>query len=218
MHLKKLLFHIVALDAYCLLEVYDSFELHCGQMGIPFYDVCLEVQHFPHHSPQKNVKGPPQKVICIVKILNYYLIIFSNIFLQPRVNYGTILNDDTHETKSKKYLPFKNHNVPKNQYAQHLNNPLKPKCMEQVNRPHYNTQKTISQFAQQEYQAVHKFRVVCDSLLGGLSNKLRICGCDCVHVAFDQDGERAAKQALNENRILLTRNKGYLKVKFLDKT
>lgn len=53
----------------------------------------------------------------------------------------------------------------------------------------------------------HKWRVVCDSMLGGLSSKLRMCGVDCVHVLFDQGGDDSAKLAMQENRILLTRNK-----------
>ncbi|XP_067212530.1 exonuclease mut-7 homolog [Linepithema humile] len=59
----------------------------------------------------------------------------------------------------------------------------------------------------------HKWRVVCDSMLGGLSSKLRMCGVDCVHVLFDQGGDDSAQLAMRENRILLTRNKNYEKFK-----
>lgn len=62
------------------------------------------------------------------------------------------------------------------------------------------------------YKKIHTWRVVCDSMLGGLTNKLRMCGCDCVHFAFDQGGERSVKLAMREKRVFLTRNKGYLKV------
>ncbi|EZA46919.1 hypothetical protein DMN91_004839 [Ooceraea biroi] len=57
----------------------------------------------------------------------------------------------------------------------------------------------------------HTWRVVCDSMLGGLSSKLRMCGVDCVHVLFDQGGDDSAKLAMRENRVLLTRNKNYEK-------
>jgi len=61
----------------------------------------------------------------------------------------------------------------------------------------------------------HKWRVVCDSMLGGLSSRLRMCGVDCVHVLFDQGGEDSAKLARHENRVLLTRNKNYEKVRYI---
>lgn len=59
----------------------------------------------------------------------------------------------------------------------------------------------------------HTWRVVCDSMLGGLSSKLRMCGVDCVHVLFDQGGDDSAQLAMRENRILLTRNKNCEKVR-----
>lgn len=59
----------------------------------------------------------------------------------------------------------------------------------------------------------HTWRVVCDSMLGGLSSKLRMCGIDCIHVLFDQGGDDSARLAMRENRILLTRNKNYEKVR-----
>lgn len=62
--------------------------------------------------------------------------------------------------------------------------------------------------------AAHMWRVVCDSMLGGLSSKLRMCGVDCVHVLFDQGGDDSAKLAMRENRVLLTRNKNYERVRF----
>jgi len=59
----------------------------------------------------------------------------------------------------------------------------------------------------------HTWRVVCDSMLGGLSSKLRMCGIDCIHVLFDQGGDDSARLAMRENRILLTRNKNYERVR-----
>lgn len=59
----------------------------------------------------------------------------------------------------------------------------------------------------------HTWRVVCDSMLGGLSSKLRMCGIDCIHVLFDQGGDDSARLAMRENRILLTRNKSYERVR-----
>lgn len=59
----------------------------------------------------------------------------------------------------------------------------------------------------------HTWRVVCDSMLGGLSSKLRMCGINCIHVLFDQGGDDSARLAMRENRILLTRNKSYERVR-----
>lgn len=59
----------------------------------------------------------------------------------------------------------------------------------------------------------HTWRVVCDSMLGGLSSKLRMCGIDCIHVLFDQGGDDSARLAMRENRILLTRNKNCERVR-----
>lgn len=75
-----------------------------------------------------------------------------------------------------------------------------------LNRQHYK------QIIKRESIPVHQWRVVCDSMLGGLTSKLRMCGCDCVHLAFDQRGERSVQVALYEKRVLLTRNKEYLRV------
>jgi hypothetical protein len=61
----------------------------------------------------------------------------------------------------------------------------------------------------------HQWRVVCDSMLGGLSSRLRMCGVDCVHVLFDQSGEDSVKLAKHENRVLLTREENYEKVRYI---
>lgn len=58
----------------------------------------------------------------------------------------------------------------------------------------------------------HKWRVVCDSMIGGLLNKLRMCGCDCIVTGFDKNIERFAQIAVTDNRVLLTRNKNYLQL------
>ena len=55
--------NITALDAYCLLEIYATLEIQCEHLDIPFYDVCLEVQHTPHQLPERNMRKPTQKVV-----------------------------------------------------------------------------------------------------------------------------------------------------------
>ncbi|XP_066592164.1 exonuclease mut-7 homolog [Prorops nasuta] len=49
-----------ALDAYCLLEVYDVLKTHCLQMDIPFYDITMETNK-PPKSPMRNSKSNTQK-------------------------------------------------------------------------------------------------------------------------------------------------------------
>ncbi|EFN78697.1 Probable exonuclease mut-7-like protein [Harpegnathos saltator] len=59
--------------------------------------------------------------------------------------------------------------------------------------------------------AAHTWRVVCDTMLGGLSSRLRMCGVDCVHVLFDEGGNESANLAMVEHRFLLTRHRNYQK-------
>lgn len=83
---------------------------------------------------------------------------------------------------------------------------------EKMNRSESSIQSRVQQY-QGNPVAAHKWRVVCDSMLGGLSSKLRMCGVDCVHVLFDQGGDDSARLAMRENRILLTRNKNFERVR-----
>lgn len=38
---------MAALDAYCLLEIYNVLAEYSRDMDIPFEDICSEVQHMP---------------------------------------------------------------------------------------------------------------------------------------------------------------------------
>lgn len=56
-------YNIIALDAYCLLEIYATLEIQCEHLEIPFDDACLELQHIPFKSSsQKNIRRLAQKV------------------------------------------------------------------------------------------------------------------------------------------------------------
>ena len=59
----------------------------------------------------------------------------------------------------------------------------------------------------------HEWRVVCDSMLGGLAKQLRMCGCNCIHIEYDRGGDHSIKVAFSENRVLLTRNGCYQRVR-----
>lgn len=61
-------------------------------------------------------------------------------------------------------------------------------------------------------QPAHEWRVVCDSMLGGLARQLRMCGCDCVYVEFDRRGDQSAKIAVRQKRVFLTRGGAYDRV------
>lgn len=76
--------------------------------------------------------------------------------------------------------------------------------------------KSRSQSVQLHHDPIiaHTWRVVCDSMLGGLSNRLRMCGVDCVHVLFDEGGNESATLAMVEHRFLLTRHRNYQKVSY----
>ncbi|XP_020281689.1 exonuclease mut-7 homolog isoform X3 [Pseudomyrmex gracilis] len=136
-----------ALDAYCLLEIYDVLREFSLNMEIPFDDICAEIQHIRH----TQIKGNTNKFVPV--------------------------NKNEPDIRSK----MKQNEVNTNGQS--------------VSRQH-------------EFSiAAHTWRVVCDSMLGGLSIKLRMCGVDCMHMLFDQGGDDSAKLAMRENRVFLTRNK-----------
>lgn len=54
-----------ALDAYCLLEVWDELAVICIARNIPFFEICGELQHLPHQSPSKPMKKAKEKALGI---------------------------------------------------------------------------------------------------------------------------------------------------------
>ncbi|XP_015124097.1 exonuclease mut-7 homolog [Diachasma alloeum] len=50
-----------ALDAYCLLEVWDALAVMCLGREIPLFEICGELQHLPHQSPSKPMKKPKER-------------------------------------------------------------------------------------------------------------------------------------------------------------
>ncbi|CAK9829011.1 Exonuclease mut-7 homolog [Anthophora retusa] len=190
-----------ALDAYCLLEVYVALEAQCEHLDIPFHDICFEIQHIPHHSPKKNIKIPAKKPYEI---------------------------QNKASNHSKQYNLHKNlppwYQKPKHENAQYFNKlqklrstysnePLYDNALKYVRERNYQSrsQGICQQMIRPKYTPAHNWRVVCDSMLKELTSQLRMCGCDCIHIEFDRDGEKSAKLAMRENRVLLTRKKGYLR-------
>lgn len=60
----------------------------------------------------------------------------------------------------------------------------------------------------------HGWKVVCDSMLGGVSKSLRMCGVDSIYVEGDVGGERCGEIAENESRVMLTQGFGSMRVIF----
>ncbi|XP_031776933.1 exonuclease mut-7 homolog [Nasonia vitripennis] len=56
-------------------------------------------------------------------------------------------------------------------------------------------------------------RFVCDAMLAGLARQLRKCGVDCVFFEHDRGGDHSFRTALDERRILLTRNGNFERFK-----
>ncbi|XP_076386232.1 exonuclease mut-7 homolog isoform X2 [Megachile rotundata] len=187
-----------ALDAYCLLEIYGVLEKQCERLDIPFLEICTEIQHIPHRSPKRNTKKatPNQTSTKPARSEN---------FQQPR-----------HQNKQEyPNRPIRSNNPrhpnTANGPVAHLRNQQFANKPNHIRRENSMIETSQNQIKINEFQVpAHKWRVVCDSMLGGLTSKLRMCGCDCAHVGFDQNGERSLKIAVNENRVLLTRNRNYL--------
>ncbi|XP_033340040.2 exonuclease mut-7 homolog [Megalopta genalis] len=62
-----------ALDAYCLLEIYNVFETQCARLNIPFRNICLEIQNIPHKTLKKSTKSHTDKPrVPKIEIQKYY--------------------------------------------------------------------------------------------------------------------------------------------------
>lgn len=46
---------MTALDAYCLLEIYNVLAEYSADEDIPFEDICAEIQHISHAYTKMNV-------------------------------------------------------------------------------------------------------------------------------------------------------------------
>ncbi|KYM94459.1 PREDICTED: exonuclease mut-7 homolog [Cyphomyrmex costatus] len=285
-----------ALDAYCLLEVYNVLADYSADMTIPFEDICAEIQGIPHTHTKTNTNktahkkytysnptipnrdnedyctnvGTSPKYGIAHKSTSKYGYNKQN---QSRPVYRELTNDNRYDNQ-KKYDHHDNHDKSAHtRIIQIVNDKRRDNQRRYDNRDNHNQNKhanvRINQIANGRYDnhkydpqsrcgsqsrrdcnrydkqdrwediqgrrntpnrqntnksepiqrrnwdliPAHTWRVVCDSMLGGLSSKLRLCGIDCIHVLFDQGGDDSAKLAMRENRILLTRNKNYEKFK-----
>ncbi|XP_014474860.1 PREDICTED: exonuclease mut-7 homolog isoform X5 [Dinoponera quadriceps] len=173
-----------ALDAYCLVEIYNILAESSSDMDIPFQDICNEVYHMPQRLQKTNTNKPTYK-----KPMRPNLVAGNRSNENYAMNTGAVPKYDGMS---------KNGSMSKHGYSQ--NNPNK-----------YDNRKSRPQSVQVcgEPIAAHTWRVVCDSMLGGLSSRLRMCGVDCVHILFDEGGNESATLAMTEQRYLLTRHRNY---------
>ncbi|XP_011870330.1 PREDICTED: uncharacterized protein LOC105563381 isoform X2 [Vollenhovia emeryi] len=325
-----------ALDAHCLLEIYNVLADYSADMDIPFEDICAEVQHIPHVHTKTNVNKSVNKKYVYPTMPNKDNENYrTNAGASPK--YGTahkpmpkhgyqtkqnnqgrfaprepandsrhnnqkrydnhdrsfanigvirVVNDERHDGQRRYDENYDNHNRAdrtanigvirvvgdgrhndqrrhdnhnQNRYANARMNQTpndgrydqrrydnsenynrhdaQSRRGNQARRDNYNWYDKQSKWEDvpsrrgtQSWQnnaskpepvqrcnldptPAHAWRVVCDSMLGGLSSKLRMCGIDCIHVLFDQGGDDSARLAMRENRILLTRNKSYERFK-----
>ncbi|KAL0128834.1 hypothetical protein PUN28_003900 [Cardiocondyla obscurior] len=278
-----------ALDAYCLLEIYNVLADYSADMDIPFEDICSEIQHISHAHTKNFNKFTQKKYECqaMPNEDNENHRTNSGAFpkyenaRKPAPKYGSYKkyqnkrDNSTHRERSRDKSMFysvgvvqavnderqdqrrfnenyDHHNrgrVPhigvitlanekhdQRRHESYRRHPSLGRCSNHSNdnynrfdkqnkqvedvRKRWNSRERPNKVKSEQVQRrnwssvpAHTWRVVCDSMLGGLSSKLRMCGIDCVHVLFDQGGDDSAKLAMRENRILLTRNKSYEKFK-----
>ncbi|XP_018304800.1 exonuclease mut-7 homolog isoform X2 [Mycetomoellerius zeteki] len=240
-----------ALDAYCLLEIYNVLADYSADMTIPFEDICAEIQHIPHAYTKTNMNKTAYKKYMysnptipnkdnenyrmnVVGTSPKYGIEYKSTFKhgynkqnQSRSVYRESTSDNRYDNQ-KRYDNYDNHNKYDPQSRRggnqgrhdNYNRYDKQDRWEDIqgrrNTPNrQNNTNKLEPIQRRNCDSIpaHTWRVVCDSMLGGLSSKLRMCGIDCIHVLFDQGGDDSARLAMRENRILLTRNKNYEKFK-----
>lgn len=163
-----------ALDAYCLLEIYAVLAQQCEKADIPFHDICAEIQHIP----QRHFKKTPKKYLHKKNAKSQ-----STLSAEKSNHWNGKLNKfEKIPQACVNSLGYRNSNSLENKHKQYQIYP----------------QNHLSPIT------AHTWRAVCDSMLGGLASKLRMCGCDCLYLLYDKGGEQSAKLAVRENRILLT--------------
>jgi len=54
--------YMAALDAYCLLEIFNVLADYSADLDIPFEDICAEIQHIPQTHTKTNTNKSAYKV------------------------------------------------------------------------------------------------------------------------------------------------------------
>ncbi|XP_046587355.1 exonuclease mut-7 homolog isoform X1 [Neodiprion lecontei] len=144
-----------ALDAYCLLEIFEVLRVQCARLDVAFNELCAETQHIPSKLPKKNLRKQAAKAGSGTSSISIH------------TAESSVQKFDQKNTENIKVEPWTG------------------------------------------MQAAHEWRVVCDSMLGGLARQLRMCGCDCIYVEFDRRGDQSAKIAMQQKRVFLTRGSAY---------
>lgn len=79
---------ISALDAYCLLEIYNVFKMKCKDLSIPFEEVCQQIsindhpetlKSKPKHKKHKHVFN--KYFISISVLILMYMLFYINVYI-----------------------------------------------------------------------------------------------------------------------------------------
>ncbi|KAL7299336.1 hypothetical protein TKK_0007911 [Trichogramma kaykai] len=199
-----------ALDAYCLLEIYNTLNLQCRRLGISFPEVCNTLFKSSRKSAQRERTKKSRKS--------------NNAFTNrnPYKNYGDVLPDRAEQNfktiveidpLSRKLTNEKVQNMyecsnSNNDFHRH-HSPVEEATVE-ATLLHSHGEKTSNKEDNQT-RTITSISFVCDSMFGALARQLRKCGIDCFYIANDTGGEHNFRLALANKRVLLTRNVNYKK-------
>lgn len=64
-----------ALDAYCLLEVYDALAKQCDRLNISFYDICANVHNFESFTDRKDQESSWSELENLPKQVRFFIFI-----------------------------------------------------------------------------------------------------------------------------------------------
>ncbi|XP_014209348.1 exonuclease mut-7 homolog [Copidosoma floridanum] len=198
-----------ALDAYCLLEVYDILAKQCGRLGIPFHEVCAHVndnKSFTDLNGPKSSKNESKKPNNMFNLSNkqaFWTSVQQSSSRQPHYAHDQNTEPVDDATQSCSTAPDQVH--PEELLDHQQSQPQHP-CQSNINSwPRLQHRK--------QRQHVQPRLFVCDSMLGGLARQMRKCGIDTLHFLRDRGGELSLRAAHDKQGVLLTRHNNFYRFK-----
>ncbi|KAJ8687517.1 hypothetical protein QAD02_023311 [Eretmocerus hayati] len=206
-----------ALDAYCLLEVYDALASQCNTYGISFHDVCS------HQSSQKAAeqqegdgttpKPKPAKPRVKHRLATKHQEIPSQSQrspCQPSKIYQCLdkLPRDDQTAQTGLQQDRKTAHVTDN-YINRGSMYTKENDYRKDGGDNYGSSNSAHYTENAWDPVVFSPGFVCDSMLGGLARQLRKCGLDCAFFDRDKGGERSCRLAFDTGRVLLTKGSNF---------